>query len=279
MPKYYRSREGALTTEDAKTQLTTLGSQTAPGPLLVPGDAKFLRAVFVSGLNSGAAAVSYAMFGRLEGPGIARGSFVFPIMAGGAAVATGANQLMASKRIPVNIAVIPGQEILVFAEAVGGDADTYQVGMTLEYGDSAGEEGEIKGEITVEGDLTAVDTLVRLTAQGSVTTPSRLTPPDATKLVRLLVVVSGDCATDGEVNYLVRLSGDAIKGGEQTIIVSAESWIDVATGGDGVGMIMPVEIFKDLDIDITPNETLDINAEMVGVDTGTARIIVSAQFA
>src|SRR3990167_7169568 len=120
MSNLFRSREGALTTEDAKTQLTTLGSQTAPGPLLVPGNATHLKAVHVAGLNSGAAAVQYAIFGRLEGPGIKRGSYVFPISAGGTAVATGAHQKSWSKRLPVNIKVTPGQEILIFGESGRG---------------------------------------------------------------------------------------------------------------------------------------------------------------
>ena len=278
MANLFRSREGALTTEDAKTQLTTLGSQTAPGPLLVPGGATHLRAVHVSGVNSGAAAVRYAMFLRIEGPGIERGTFTLPISAGGTAVATGTHQKLPSMRVPVNIAVREGQEIGVFAEAVGGDGDTYQVGATLEFGTEAGPEGEAKGEVTVEGDLTAVDTLVRLTAQGSVTAPSRLTPPDATMLKRVFFAVSSDGAADGEVNYILRLGGDAIKGGEQSFILAAESFIDVATGGDGDGQPMGVRMLDNLDLEITPNETLDISLEMAGVDVGTATGVVTAVF-
>lgn len=278
MANIFRSREGALSTEDSKTQLTTLGSQTAPGPLLVPGGASFLKAVYISGLNSGAAAVQYGMLVRLEGPGIKRGTFTVAAGAGGQAVATGGHQVLPSKRIPVNLQVVPGQEILVFAEALGADADTYQIGVTLEFGSAAGPEGESRGEVTVEGDLTAVDTLVRLTAQGSVTAPSRLTPPDAKMLKRVIYAVHSDGAADGEVNYLLRLGGDAMKGGEQTLIVAAESWIDVATGGDGNGPGMNAQIFDNLDLEISPNETLDISAEMVGVDVGSATIVVTAVF-
>ncbi len=156
---------------------------------------------------------------------------------------------------------------------------TYQAGVTLEFSDVAGPEGEAKGEVTVEGDMTAVDTLVRLTAQGSVAAPSRLTPPDATILKRIICSFASDCAADGEVNYILRLGGDAIKGGEQTFIVAAESWIDVAAGGDGVNTDLPIQILDNLDLEITPNETLDISVEMAGVDVGSATACVTAVFA
>lgn len=275
----YRSREGALTDDDVKTQLTTLGSQTTPGPLLVPGGASFLKSILVSGVASNEAADQYGFIIRLEGPGLERGQFVVTAGSGGGSVATGGHTLVPSVKLPVNIAVRPGQEILVFAEALGDDMGTYQIGCTLEFSDAASEAGEIKGEVTVEGDITAVDTLTRLTTQGSVTAPSRLTPPDATMIKRVIYSVASDAAADGEVNYLLRLSGDAIKGGEQTFILAAESYIDVQSGSDSAhGSMVPI-VLDNLDLEITPNETLDISVEMAGVDVGSATAVVSVQFA
>lgn len=275
----FRTREGALTDVNTKTQLTTMGSQTAPGPLLVPGGAAYLKAAYVVGVSSNEAADQYGFLIRLEGPGIARGVFNFAAGAGGGAVATGGHTLIKAKRIPINVKVIPGQEILVFAEAVGDDMGTYQAAVTLEFGSEAGPEGETLSEITVEGDVTAVDTLTRLTAQGSVTAPSRLTPPDAKILKRLIVAVCSDAAADGEVSYHLRLGGDAIKGGEQVLTIAGESWIDVAAGGDAIGQAMEPIIFDNLDLEVTPNETLDISAEMAGVDVGSATFVVTAIFA
>jgi len=274
----FRSREGALAAVNTKTQLTTLGSQTSPGPLLVPGGATYLKAAHISGVSSNEAAAQGAWLIRLEGPGIERGVFTLAGGAFGTAVATGSASRIASKRIPINIAVRPGQEVLIFAEAIGADMGTYQIGVTLEFGTEAGPEGVALGEVTVEGDITAVDTLVRLTAQGSVVSPSRLTPPDATMLKRIFFAVASDCAADGEVNYILRLGGDAIKGGEQSLIIAAESWIDVAAGGDGTNNDMPIMMIDNLNLEITPNETLDISAEMAGVDVGTATIVVTAIF-
>lgn len=279
MAKIYRSREGALADDDVRTQLTTLGSQTAPGALLVPGNATHLAAVHVAGVSSNEAADQYAFLLRLEGPGIQRGTFTIAAGAGGGAVATGGSALVPSRRLPVNLPVVPGQEIIVLAEALGDDMGTYQFATTLEFATEAGPEGEIKGEITVEGDITAVDTITRLTAQGSVTAPSRLTPPDATMLKRVVYAVASDCAADGEVTYILRIGGDAVKGGEQTIVLAANSFIDVQSGSDAAHTSMAPQIIENVDIEVSPNETIDISVEMAGVDVGSATAVVSAHFA
>lgn len=277
--KLFRTREGALADDDVKTQLTTVGSQTAPGALLVPGGATHLRGAIIAFVSSNEAAAEYGAMIRLEGPGIKRGVFNFAAGGGGGSVATGGHSLVPAKRIPINIEVIPGQEILIFAEALGTDMGTYQASVTLEFGDSAGPEGVSLSEITVEGQITAVDTLTRLTTQGSVTAPSRLTPPDAKVLKRLIFAVGSDAAADGEVTYMVRLGGDAIKGGEQVLTLAAEGYIDVQAGSDSTHGIMQPQVFEDLDIEVTPNETLDISVEMAGVDVGTATAVITAVFA
>ena len=140
MPNVFRSREGPVPDDDVKTQLVTLGSQTAPGPLLVPGGATFIRAIYVAVTTSGEAADSYAALIRLEGPGVDRGVFTIAAGAGGCAIATGSRGLVPSVRIPVNIKAIEAQEILVFAELLGGDMGTAEAGVTLEFGSEAGPE-------------------------------------------------------------------------------------------------------------------------------------------
>lgn len=278
MPNLFRSREGSVPDDDVKTQLTTLGSQNAPGPLLVPGGSNFIKALHVSVASSLEGTDSFAALIRLEGPGVDRGVFVMAAGAGGVQVATGGHSLTPSVRIPVNIKAIEAQEILVFAELLGGDMGTAEVGVTLEFGDSAGPEGEIKGEITVEGEITAVDTLTRFTTQGSVPAPSRLTPPDAVMLKRVVYAIGEDSAADGEVTFILRLGGDAIKGGEQTFIIGGASSIAAQSGSDEAATIMTPQILDNLDLDITPNETLDFSLEMAGVDIGTATAVVTAIF-
>ncbi len=73
MSKQYRYREGDATAADTKTQLTTAGSDTAPGILPVPAGMKFITAVLVTHISNMAAATGYSAFVRLEGPGMVGG--------------------------------------------------------------------------------------------------------------------------------------------------------------------------------------------------------------
>ncbi len=133
MSKLYRSREGDITAVDTKTQLTTLGSQAAPGPLLVPAGAQTLGAIVCAFASDYAAAQDYAILVRLEGPGLPEGPETFTIGAGGNAVATGGASAQVARRFPVDIPVTAGNEILVFGEMVGEDGGTVRVGVTCEF--------------------------------------------------------------------------------------------------------------------------------------------------
>lgn len=133
MAKLYRSREGTVTAVDTKTQLSTLGSETAPGPLLVPAEAKSLAAVIATFGADFAAAQDAAILLRLEGPGLPEGQECVTIGAAGVQVATGGNAARKALRIPLDIPVTAANEILVFAEMVGEDIGSVTVGATLEF--------------------------------------------------------------------------------------------------------------------------------------------------
>ncbi len=131
MPKLYRSREGVATAVDTKTQLTTLGSQTAPGPLLVPSQAKKLLGILAVAVGNVSAAEDANFFIRLEGPGLVEGPEVIAVGAEGIQIATGAAAGKKSNMIPLNIPVVPSQEILIFGEMGGEDIGAVQFGITL----------------------------------------------------------------------------------------------------------------------------------------------------
>lgn len=133
MAKLYRTREGDITAVDTKTQLSTLGSETAPGPLLVPTGVKSIVAVHVAQISSMAAATGYSAFLRLEGPGLPNGPEVIAAGAGGMAVATGGNAAMPATRIPVDIPVTQSNEILIFGEMAGTDVGALTMVVTLEF--------------------------------------------------------------------------------------------------------------------------------------------------
>lgn len=133
MARLYRSREGEATAVDTKTQLTTLGSETAPGPLLVPANAKKLAGVIVAGMENMAAATGFSAMVRLEGPGLPEGPETIAVLAGGVPVATGGNAAAKAVLTPLDIPVIPANEILIFAEMTGTDVGQVSVGVTLVF--------------------------------------------------------------------------------------------------------------------------------------------------
>lgn len=131
MARYYRSREGEATGVDTKTQLTTLGSETAPGPLLVPAGVSALKGVIIAACENFAAATGFSAFVRLEGPGLPEGPEVIGCLAGGVPVATGGNASVPAIVIPLEVPVTPGNEILIFGEMAGTDVGQVSIGVTL----------------------------------------------------------------------------------------------------------------------------------------------------
>ena len=128
-----RLREGEATAVDTKTQLTTLGSETAPGPLLVPAGAKKISRIIIGAHSNFAAATSNSAFIRLEGPGLPDGPETFAAQAGGSAVATGGNDAKPAEIIDCDIDVTPSNEILIFGEMAGTDVGQVSFGVTLVF--------------------------------------------------------------------------------------------------------------------------------------------------
>lgn len=133
MPKLYRTREGAVTAVDTKSQLTTVGSETAPGPLLVPAGAKTLKAVIAVAASDLATAADGTHFIRLEGPGLPQGPETLVIGASGVQVATGGSYGVVAQRFELDIPVTSTNEILIFGENAGEDAGSCTYGVTLEF--------------------------------------------------------------------------------------------------------------------------------------------------
>src|SRR5438128_9282477 len=109
--KQHRLREGDATAVDTKTQLTTAGSDTAPGPLMVPKGMQYITKLRMSAIQNMAAATGFSAFVRLEGPGMANGPQSLACAAGGNAVATGGNFVNYPAEITVNFPVVEGNEI------------------------------------------------------------------------------------------------------------------------------------------------------------------------
>ena len=277
--KIYRSREGQITASDTKTQLSVLGSETAPGPLLVPQFARSLRAVIHVASSNLAAAQEATHFIRLEGPGLVNGPEAFVSNSVGVVVATGGMGAFQAHRVELGLEVTPGQEILVFAEMAGTDPGESVAGVTLEFSDEAPVTSDFQRTLTVEGLLTGIDTQTSLTTQGSVTAPSRLTPQGAKKIDQILFSVAADGAADGSLAAFLRLGGAAIKNGEQTLFFGGAGHIAVQSGGDGAPNLGAYFHLMDADIEISSGDTVDIVAEHAGVDIGNVQVGVTLLYA
>ena len=272
--KQYRLREGDASAVDTKTQLTTEGSRTSPGSLNVPQGMKFITAVIVNHVSNQAAATGYSAFCRLEGPGMLGGPAQLPVGAGGMAVATGGNTALKPVRIPVNFPVVELNEIQVFGEMAGTDVGLVSMNITLEFSDAAGPgETEMK-TLLVEGDLTAADTRTALITQGSITSPSLSIPAGYTKIVKVIVAATAEGLADGACNIFVRLGGNAVKGGEQVLGAGAAGRIAVQAGSDAAPQIVSPYVFEDTEIEVSPGDTIAIDGEMAGTDTGTVHIVI-----
>lgn len=133
--------------------------------------------------------------------------------------------------------------------------------------------------LTLEGDITAVDTRTTLTTQGSVTAPSLVTPANATKITTIVAACAAEGLSDGAATFFVRLGGNAVKNGEQVLVVSAAGRIAPQAGSDSAPQAMVPIVLENLDIEVSASDTISVSAEMAGSDLGTARPIVTLIFA
>lgn len=277
--KQYRTREGDVTALDTKTQLTTVGSDTAPGPLMVPKGMKFITNVIVSAIQNMAAATGSSTFIRVEGPGMVGGPQTLAAHAGGNAVATGGNAGQQAVNLPVNFEVVEGQEIQVFGEMAGTDIGGMGVIVTLVFSDTATANSKPNKTITVEGDLATVDARTALTTQGSVTSPSMVVPSGMTFIDKIFVACASEGLADGKQSWFVRLGGNAVQGGEQVIAIGTSGRIAPQAGSDSAPQVVRPFVLEDMQIAVNAGDTISIWAEGAGDDTGTGHAVVTCVFA
>lgn len=132
--------------------------------------------------------------------------------------------------------------------------------------------------ITVEGDVNSANTKTDLVAQGSVATPSRVTPANAKRITGVIVAAACDQLAEGAANILIRLGGNAIRRGEQTIIAAGLAANTVVSGSDLPPVYNPLFMLLDADIEVDPSEVIDISTEVLGDDLGDATVVVTLIF-
>lgn len=132
--------------------------------------------------------------------------------------------------------------------------------------------------LTVEGDITAVDTRTLIQTQGSVTAPSLIVPAGATIIDQILVAASAEGLADGSAAYLLRLGGGAVLGGEQVLVIGAGGRIAPQSGSDAAPAISMATLLTDLQIAVRASDNLTISAEMAGTDLGTVHVVITLIF-
>ena len=133
--------------------------------------------------------------------------------------------------------------------------------------------------LTLEGDIATVDTRTSLTTQGSVSAPSTVVPAGMSKIDKIVVAAAGEGLADGSCVFFLRITGNAIKRGEQVLMISSAARIAPQAGADSAPQIAKPLIMDDVDIEISPSDTLSIYAEMAGTDIGTGHVVATLIFA
>lgn len=133
MSRKYLTREGQATAVDTKTQLTTLGSEIAPGPLLVPAESRVLAGIIVAACSNYAATGAASALIRLEGNGLPGGPETIAAGAMGVSIATGGQSVNSAKYYPLAVPVKIANEIIIFGEMAGGDIGQVSFGVTLVF--------------------------------------------------------------------------------------------------------------------------------------------------
>lgn len=133
--------------------------------------------------------------------------------------------------------------------------------------------------LTVEGDVNAVDTRTTLTAQGSVTAPSLVVPSGMKRITKIISTGAADgLADDGSVAFLLRLGGAGVLGGEQVIVFGGLGNQTVQAGSDAAPSIGIPFALDDVDIAVSPSDTISIAVEAAGVDPGDTAVAVTVVF-
>ena len=134
--------------------------------------------------------------------------------------------------------------------------------------------------IVVTGALDAADTLVRLTAQGSVSAPSLVIPQGVTMIKNISGSVAQDgLADDGMAAVFLRLGGSAVKNGESTLMVAGLGNQSVQSGSDAAPAIGGLFKLTDANIEVNAGDVISIAVEGAGVDWGDAQVVVGLEYA
>lgn len=128
--------------------------------------------------------------------------------------------------------------------------------------------------VTREGTVAAADTRTGLTTLGSEASPGAITVPTGTsRIAQIIAAIAADGTGVGAATWVLRISGNGVKNGEQTMALGAcggtLATSDIQTNG---AIVVPV------DIPVSPGKQVTLSAEMCGTDLGTSEVAVTIAF-
>ena len=125
--------------------------------------------------------------------------------------------------------------------------------------------------VSVEGDVTAVDTKTQLTTLGSrgTVTPI-LVPGGSQQISAIMTAVTGNYAVAGSASIFLRLEGPAFSQGPEVITLSAigGTTTDGGTGGSP-------SVITPLGVPVKQDNEVQVFAEMAGTDVGQINVGVT----
>lgn len=133
--------------------------------------------------------------------------------------------------------------------------------------------------LTVATDVNAADTLTRMTGQGSVAAPSLVVPAGMSKITQIYAAIAGDGGAAGFASILLRLGGNAVQNGEQTIFLGSIGIVAIQTGADAAAIRAPLFRLLNVDIEVNPSDNITLSAEMVGTDVGDSHLALTLIYA
>lgn len=118
---------------DTANALATLGSEGALGNVVVPSNVSSIKEIIACASTDGAAVGSSTFFLRLRGNGLRDGQQAIAVGAIGGTLATTGIAAGVPIVVPVDIPVIPGNQITLEGEMAGADSGTARMIATLVF--------------------------------------------------------------------------------------------------------------------------------------------------
>lgn len=273
------TREVDIAAVNTWTALTNFGA-TAAGNVRVPTKATYLTKIEIStafDVNSTAAVYKLLSAIRLSGPGMKNGGNYRFIGQVGTHVQVNAFSAMSRHKVQVYLTRIPvngGDDITIEGAMLAEDCGDVTMAVTLHFGLGDPGAGIVDGDIR-HANITAVDTPTALTLVGADTLGAFQVPGNRTKIIGVVTAMAVDFAAGAAAQRAIgalAITGAGMEsGGSYQLQTETYAYSGQGSAGDGLGGESTIH---DVDLDVSPNGQITVNAQMVGEDSGDVEFAV-----